>query len=433
MPLSRISPSTLVLAAALLATACRDQPPSFGNRDATAGADVTTCSRREDCGGLGICVNGLCEAVTPCQNDNECTAQGKVCHSTRGYCVECDGRHAGECQQGYTCQFDFTCAPLGGPSDGGVSDAGQCSGQCADRTECGAGLVCRNNSCCPPPARCQSINDCPANRPECNGATGECFGGDSCTNDNECANKPGCEGGACFCDQPGAGQPGECRARPDECQNDQDCYANGMYDGKFCSVQASPRLCLPAPNCTSDAQCSSSGLVCDLNAGSPSNGRCVNGTPCPNGNECNPTTQVCTGGVCAAKNCINTPNFCMANETCDQATGACVPVQMGNCTTDTQCQSGFYCNTTTNMCTAGCRDSSECSGGVCDANHRCVQPTGSVCGPCTTNNDCPMGTECLMHSFRQEMLCYERCNAFQGVDCMINPMAACFITRCACP
>jgi hypothetical protein len=377
-------------------------------------------------------VGGVCEAVTPCQDDNACTASGKVCHTTRGYCVQCDGRHTNECPAGTTCQFDFTCAALTA-GDGGVSDGGSCSGQCTDRTMCGTDQVCRGGACCPPPARCVSINDCPVNRPECNGATGECFGGDSCIQDMECDGKPGCAPGACFCDAPAVGQPGECRARPDECQDDMGCWQNGAYAGKVCTVQASPRRCVDAPNCTGDVACASLGLVCDLVMASPSYQRCVNGTPCPNGNECNPSTQACVDMVCVGKNCNNTPNFCMANERCDMATGTCLPLMSGTCTTDGMCNPGFWCNTAVNMCELGCRDSSECSGGVCDANHRCQQPTGNVCGPCTSDADCPAGTNCRPHSIRSEMLCYEACNAFAGEDCMLNPNAVCFALRCACP
>lgn len=431
----RLSHITALLFALAAAHACRDQPPAFnnGNEDAGNGVDPTPCSRREDCGGLGICVGGVCEAVQPCQSDDQCTAEGKVCHTTRGYCVQCDGRHAGECPIGQTCQFDFTCVAIGGGNDGGTTDAGSCSGACGDRTMCGADQVCRNGSCCAPPPRCVSPNDCPSTRPECNGATGECFGGDSCTRDDDCENKPGCAGGACHCDAPAAGQPGECRARPDACQNDQECYAGGMYDGKFCSLMQSPRLCLAAPSCTTDTECANAGLVCDLTMGSPSYQRCINGTPCPNGNECNPTTQLCSGGMCVAKNCLNTPGFCDAQtELCDQTTGACTPMQSSNCTDNSQCQAGFWCNTAQNRCEPGCRDSTECSGGVCNASHRCEQPTGSVCGACASNADCPAGTECRENTFTGAMLCYESCNAFTGQGCTLNPSAMCIILRCAC-
>ncbi|MCC7385894.1 MAG: hypothetical protein IT384_28855 [Deltaproteobacteria bacterium] len=408
---------------------CRDVSPIQPRTDAGDDTQPLTCSRREDCGGRGICVGGICESVAPCQSDDQCAASGKVCHSSRGYCVQCDGRHSGECAAGQTCQFDFTCVAIGG-TDAGVSDGGSCSGTCADRTMCSPDQVCRGNACCPPPARCTSPNDCPANRPECNGATGECFGGDSCTRNEDCASKPGCAGGACICDAPSAGQPGECRARPDECTTDQDCFSGGNYVGKYCTVQASPRLCADAPNCTSDASCTNLGLVCDLTNGSPSFQRCINGTPCPTGNECNPSTQVCVGGYCVAQSCITNPALCNAQQRCDSTTGMCVTNTTMSCTDDSGCSAGYWCNTAQNQCEVGCRDSTDCPGGVCDANHRCQQGMGQVCSTCTTDGDCPAGTSCKEHTLTGQKLCYESCTP--GGTCTLNPNAPCLILRCAC-
>lgn len=431
MPVDRCSTphvlALLVFAAGALAS-CRDQPADFGPIGADATTNPTLCTRREDCGGRGICVSGVCEAVTPCQMDDQCAASGKICHQTRGYCVECDGR-AGQCAAGQTCQFDFTCVDLTA-RDGGVGDGGSCSGNCTDRTMCGADQVCSNGACCPPPPRCTSPEQCPSTRPLCNGATGECFGGDSCTSDPDCASRPGCTGNRCFCDIPMGMATGDCRQRPDECASDTDCRdMAGMYNGRFCSLGSSPRVCAPAPNCTGDADCAGAGLVCDQTPGSPSNGRCVNGTPCPMGNECS-ATQACVGGVCVAKNCVNTPNFCPMGQTCNPQTGACMQ-GMSSCQRDTDCAAGNYCDTAINACAPGCRDSSDCGGNVCNAQHRCEGGgMGAHCDPCTTDADCPAGTSCHTNPFTQQMRCQENCLA--TMTCTVDSNAACVIVWCSC-
>src|SRR5688500_571095 len=202
----------------LLCGACRESGVPFVPK-ADSGFEMRPCNITMDCAGAGICVAGLCQQVRSCTTDDDCAADGQVCHANRFYCVECDGTHPGECQPNFTCQFDFTCVMIGNSADSGVSE---CSGSCTDRSECGTDDVCKNNTCCPPPSRCFSPADCPVSQPECNGATGECFGGDGCFDDDDCDGKPGCTAGACRCDIQTA-PPGTCRVREDECQNDVDC------------------------------------------------------------------------------------------------------------------------------------------------------------------------------------------------------------------
>jgi len=246
----------------------------------------------------------------------------------------------------------------------------------------------------------------------------------------DCESKPGCAGGACICDMNNT-----CVMRPDECQNDDDCRmggAGGTYDVKFCSTQMSPKLCVDAPTCVSDTDCAAYGLVCDTDMGSDSSGRCINGQPCPMGNECDAMTQVCQGGLCVGKNCLNTPNFCQPMEMCDQATATCVPVNNTMCTMDTQCPMGQWCNTFSGMCEVGCRDDTECTNGVCNSAHMCESAPGGLCGPCMSNADCPGGTECRMSPLTMQMRCQEPCSLLQMQDCMIDASAQCIFVWCSC-
>lgn len=435
----------LAIALALFG-ACRDQGGTFAPRAPDAGRGTPTpCTTTDECMGRGICMGGICESVTSCDTDSDCARDMKVCHTRRKYCVQCDGAHPGECASGQTCQFDFTCVTIGvqPQPDGGTADSSMirmdasapaCSGTCTDRTTCPSDQSCTNGRCCTPPARCFTTADCPSIRPECNTTTGECFGGGGCSSDPECETRPGCSGSACTCDR-SAGTPGVCRVRMNECVSDADCRLNGVYVHKFCTLQSPPFRCLMAPTCTTDAQCTSMGLICDRTVGSPSMGDCVNGRPCPTGTECNPATEACVSRVCVRRNCINTPSMCMPTERCDGATGMCIPMQTGACTTDAHCPSTpqeYYCDTSRSpsVCTLGCRNSTSCPGGVCDAQHRCQSPMGGVCGPCTQDADCPRGTRCLV-GFDDK--CHETCNPFgSGMMCGMRPGSMCILVTCSC-
>jgi hypothetical protein len=265
-------------------------------------------------------------------------------------------------------------------------------------------------------------------QPECNGATGQCFGGAGCFADADCASQAGCGAGACVC-QIESAPPGVCRVRPDECQSDADCRENGVYVGKFCTLNTPPRRCLNAPGCTTDADCLADGLVCDTAMGSPSRNKCVNGTPCPTGNECS-QGQVCASGVCVAQNCLNTPSLCRAGEACDPASLRCVPQQGGPCSNNADCAAGTYCNGIS--CVPGCRDNADCAGGVCNAQNQCEQPSGGVCGPCASDADCPGGSRCVTNPVTGAQLCQERCSSLLGIACTVNPMATCLLGNCSC-
>ncbi len=423
---------TLVLGLVAGITAC--DTTGSGNKkpvvmDAGKMQGPITCASTQDCGGTGVCVSGLCQDVTSCSSDADCSANGQVCHAQRFFCVECDGR-SGQCGQGKTCQFDFTCVDINTGTDAGSQDgaASACMGSCTDRTMCANDQVCRAGECCPPPSRCRSPADCPASAPMCNGATGECFGGDSCVNDMDCDGRAGCPAGACFCDI-GAAPPGTCKPRPDECASDMDCYQNGMYAGKYCSLGSSPRRCLDSPNCTSDQDCAQLGLVCDLTQGSPTQGRCINGVMCTMDSECG-ATQVCRNNVCAAATCVEKPSICNSQtEMCDTTTGRCVPNQSGACMSHTDCQQGYYCNTAVNpaRCDQGCRDNSDCPMGTCNAQHMCEYGTGALCAPCNADSDCPSGTRCA--DVLGMKTCREPC-LISG--CTMNPNATCVLLFCSC-
>lgn len=394
--------------------------------DPDAGAGPLTCASNEDCAGTGVCMGGLCQGVSTCNADEECSGEGKFCHEQRLFCVECDGR-PGQCGEGKVCQFDFTCVDVStGGADAGMSG---CSGSCSENSECAPDRICRGGACCNPPTRCASNEDCPASRPQCNGATGQCFGGGpGCLDDADCASEPGCEDGACFCEIRGA-PPGQCRVRPDECASDRDCWESGAYAQRYCALSSRPRRCLDTIPCTRDLDCANLGLVCDLQTGSSSEGFCINGIPCPMGTECDPATQVCVDGLCVGANCVNQPSRCGPGETCNPTTGECESMGGVPCSRNEDCPQGQYCNTNVNpnRCENGCRSNADCPGGICNAMNQCEFPNNALCGPCTSDNDCPAGTRCV--DFAGTSLCREQCLTSQSCS---DPNRSCVLLFCSC-
>jgi hypothetical protein len=157
---------------------------------------------------------------------------------------------------------------------------------------------------------------------------------------------------------------------------------------------------------------------------------CVNGTPCPTGNECT-AMQSCVNHVCVMKNCLNTANFCPMGQHCDQASATCLPDMAGNCMMDTDCMSGYYCNTAVTpqpVCQAGCRGSSDCMGGVCNAMHQCQGAMGGLCGTCMSSNDCPAGTMCLPIVNK----CYQACSMASGMTCPMEHPTCNMFGFCSC-
>lgn len=127
--------------------------------------------------------------------------------------------------------------------------------------------------------------------------------------------------------------------------------------------------------CTSDRDCSASGLVCDTVAA-----RCV---------ECNRASDCGGERACLAGRCF-TPTRCTTSRTCP---GQVCSARLGycvDCEADVDCGEGRVCRA--NLCALApraCRSSRECSamGQVCDVAR-------SICVECASDADCPSDRYC---------------------------------------
>jgi len=169
-------------------------------------------------------------------------------------------------------------------------------------------------------------------------------------------------------------------------------------------------------NTPDDASCDDGNVCNGAETCDPVND-CQPGTPlvCDDGNLC--TTDSCD----PVAGCLFTPVECPAGEQCDPADGICkVPPE---CTVDADCDDGMFCNgaetcdTATGTCLPGtppdCDDGVACTVDTCDeVNDACVNtPDDTACpddglfctgqeicdpvdGCVSTGDPCPAGTVC---------------------------------------
>lgn len=289
--------------AAALST-CGQEPPVTVPPDASAPADAATgpaCTYPADCA-LGDCING--------------------------HCVECV---TGSCTGGTVCSVERRCvrADAGGanPVDGSVVPAGDTGApECADRSGCAAGLVCKDGKC----QGCVSGLECAANE-NCIGskcvATSEPDGGaggpDAATTQQPDAGVlPGQDAGS----QAGADSG---TVEPDDAGNGCDPSCQNCVYG----------YCLDSPDGGSSCQC---------DAGTCILGYCIGGgTSGDGGSSCQP--ECLEGEACVLGRCVQT----CADAGCAQGScvyGYCVGGSGDGGSGCTDCLPGQTCIPVVNIC-----------------------------------------------------------------------------------
>lgn len=346
-------------------------------------------------GSLGLALAGCGDDDPSCDG----VLRDGTCYATCDEALDCTSTPGGKCVA-YT-----------DPADGVVHDEGRCFAACTETIACGAGNVCAVRTSLKGEAVtvCQSrpIVGLPEGKP-----------GEACTDNLGCDEGAGLvcrEDGTCGL--PPAEQGGAC--------GDQ----QGCVDGLVC-FQGSCQTASAGPGegCGQVRPCQASeGLACN-------EGRCFYGCNtfdgCAAGYSCQQMAAADNGfvGVCRPQTSPNEPgqygtacpvgNECADGFTCvrGDSPGASYCAKTDGCQTDTECPSGYWCGTKTNISSDGktidfanpirvCRKREFCS--PCETDLDCSLQTGAVCVPdadgekfCSlpcnvSKNSCVIGAGCV--------------------------------------
>lgn len=106
---------------------------------------------------------------------------------------------------------------------------------------------------------------------------------------------------------------------------------------------------------------------------------------------------------------------CGTFEYCNTTTNTCVPGT--RCIDSTNCPAGSYCGPR-GICVSGCENNTDCqavhAGFICNSNTGTCQPPG-----CTANNECPTGQSCVAGGCRPDnTLCRFSYECGAGLECV---------------
>lgn len=311
-------------------------------------ADLTACGTAQ-CGGLGICVGGICSSPPVCNDNNPCTIDS--------------------CTAGGLCQHKPTTQAV----------------LCDDGNLCTTGDVCISGLCKGKPVICEDSGPCAATK--CDAAKGclKFIAPDktACNDENNCTDSDTCIAGSCtgipiLCDD---NNP----CTKDACDFHAGCWHTHANDGLLCS---------DGEPCTLDDHCVSGKCLgkpisnckmCKLNSDCADNNPCTlekcgpagvclygfaNGQPCNDGLHCT-VSDLCTAGICTG----------IQQKGCDEP--VCHPLgpicSSDGLDSDGNCPAGYTCS-----CVSSCSDCADCPLRVCLAKPAATYPL-ALCG---ITNDC---------------------------------------------
>jgi hypothetical protein len=364
-----------------------------------AGCSTVAGAGTVQCGAGQYCNTALrtCKAITPfcqsCKSDAECGAgSGCAAHpdfpAAGTFCLSACGA-SGSCANGLACRKAASgqslCYPPGacGQSNACVPDSLKL---CSADADCGD----PNQACDQTLKACIARNrSCPAGD-ACDPQSSLCV--HACANDADCAlieNAPGyqCRANACFrlqlCAKDSDCTSGQiCQTNPD---NSKSCRA-GCVSNADCPLGSGCNATDPnhprcAPGCTQSSDCALNTLC--------SNGVCVSSTA--NCTQVCQATAVCPiGGTCNNTCCVEAPlattcgpsacPSCAASGCTISCANNCFPMNLGPCSSVSQCYAKYP---------------SLGTGVVCNAQVGQCQILGHL-QACTSNADCPMkGFQCM--------------------------------------
>ena len=292
-------------------------------------AGTLPCVEDKNCGSGNYCdtCSKMCypikEACEPCGGDHECAGMGSKCLSLLSGDKVCGLGCLGDvgCPEGYSC---VTIENISSAQC--IPDSGSCEvfGECVGDGDCAFPLICTETLVCA--SGCPDDASCPS---------GEVCDGGHCG--------PACDDTAHPCPSPKICDAGHCTVEGG-CVDSSECLEVETY----CDLELS--LCVSG--CQVDADCKSSGLMCDA-------GSCV--------------TKGCTANF-----------FCAFGEVCNVGKGLCETPPEPYCA-ECDPQSDTLCKTESesNQCVAFSDEEGTELGSFCLVG----------CGP-DPQNPCPQGYSC---------------------------------------
>ena len=383
-----------------------------------------------------ICLSGMWFDQTPCQPGFVC--QSGVCTTPNTACIDYTTKcsqagipqicYAGNwidnapCAVGQTC-INGKCTSLctGPDCTPCTNNATQCSasgipqicmaGYWIDQTPCGNGSACQNGVCVTVPCtgpNCKQA-ECVNNAKQCSqtGIPQVCIS-EMWIDHTPCSNGYTCQNGECVaipCTGPNCTQA-ECTDNAIQCSQagvPQICISGKWTDQTPCGQNQTCQdgTCKSIQTCTPES-CQNAefykGNACIANGNNQICG-CNKNSDCKTGYTCNTSKHTCEI-VCSDQNCAAQTGAYQGN-VCITQTEDDITETFCGCNEDKDCRDGYECDTVLNVCTMSCNDAA-CAAETSDyAGNRCVKHTMDddsgdyyiACG-CTSETDCRDGYTC---------------------------------------
>ncbi len=383
-----------------------------------------------------ICVDGYDgDQTCGCKADSDCKS-GYHCNATMMMCVE----------NGYVCSPSECAATTGDMYFGNacVDDGfGEKMCGCTKSSDCKSGYTCNTNTDTCEKPKCTNA--------KCNAMTGDDYAGNVCVYGYDEEMVCGCNSGTdcksgyrcntamliCVKDSSTTCTTSACSAMTGDSYYGNACVDNGI-GGKMCgctknsdcksgyTCNTNAYSCEAEPTCT-NAQCKAmtgnayAGNVCVNGYDGDKTCGCNSNSDCKSGYRCNITMMICLedgGDSCTTSACsAMTGDSYYGNACVDNGMGG----KMCGCTKNTECKSGYICNTSTKTCAIKCT-ATKCKAMTGDdyAGNVCVEGYygEQQCG-CTSNSDCKSGYRCnatMMTCLKDEASCNAtECKAATGI------------------
>jgi hypothetical protein len=241
---------------------------------ACSGSSNTAAAAGDDASTSGTPDAGVSAPSGACSSDKECVANGQLCDTARGLCVDCldtsgcktnQSCEKGKCVDFMPCMSSLDCAV------GSVCDKTKmrCV-ECLTQADCPAGKMCGGNTC---RSACASDKDCTGGGQLCDTMLGYCVG---CLADTDCKNgycdmaqcvPQSCTPGAVTCLPAGASTcstRGDSFGAPISC-GDQMCVAGVGCGGEGGAVTPMPDGGVTTPPADAGSEAGFVQLACNLN------------------------------------------------------------------------------------------------------------------------------------------------------------------------